>query len=377
MDGNQEEAQAEALPDPHEIAGLIRTALYDTDGEIVEGAFVDRWESNAGNAVEALEQIFERQGCTEENTALLRQAVSQPQAPLKAVISLLSELGRWTYPFLQAMRNDPSPQARLVAVCALGNSRLLWLSSHPLDPDVLLVGLEDTHAEVREAAVQTLAQYQVRINVPQAKEVLAHALDDEEPRVRIAAGSNIGFLERPEGGAALVRRLEMEPDNAVRQAILLAIARQIATIGAHVGYSGGTTLRQKVGEPLTALLVRALPHPNTQVRQNIALALYKLRGADVGAAMLEQLQQEKDLEVRYALLSSPYSPYGKIVEQALPVLAALLASDPSPIVRSKAVWVLKDLKPESLPLLHAALENPMPEVRQAATRVLEMISKHL
>jgi HEAT repeat protein len=354
---------------------LIQTALYDTGGEIIEGAFVDRWESYALNAVDALAEIFEREGFSEADAALIRQAVSELQAPVEAVLTLVSELGKWTHPLLEAMRDDPSPRARIIAVRALGNTRTLWLAHRKLDSAALLRGLEDSDASVREAAVQTLAQPIVRREVENAETALALALDDEDPRVRIAAGSTLGFFDRPDIADALVARLKTETDETARRAVLLAVAGKIKAEGVHSGYGGRAPLRKRVGEPLLAVLLNALTHPEAQVRQEVVGALHCIDGLDVAEALLELLRWEKNPDVRYALLRYPDRQYFQIPNQALPVFSALLVSDSSLTIRVQLVWVLKCFGDKAVPLILSALDDPNAGVRSAARRVLEMMGR--
>jgi len=359
--------------DRTKIEELIRTSLYDTDGESVEGAFVDRWESYAGRANDELAEIYTEWGFLEDDAALLRDALRQPEASLEAVASLAIALARWIHPILREMQNSPSTRERVVAVRMWGDTSFLWRIRQKLDLDVLLQGLADPEVAVREAGVQMLAPRSTRKDAPQAEMALDLALEDEAPSVRKAAGSAIAFLNRPEGAAALLRCLERETDKTVRRTLLLSIAGRIREEGVHTGYGGRLPMRQQVGEPLLALLLRTLSDPEVQIRVEVVRALHEVDGPEVASALLERLRKEPNPDVRYALLRYPDRQYGRIVEQALPVLADLLESDPSPLVRSQAVWVLKGCGLRARPLLRAALENPMPEVRASATRVLEML----
>jgi len=361
--------------DRTKIEELIRTSLYDTDGESVEGAFVDRWESYAGRANEALAEIYQEQGFTEADAVLIREAIRQPEAPLEAVASLSIELAHWIQPILPAMRNSPSPRERAVAVRILGDTSFLWRIRQDLDLDVLLQGLVDPEVAVRETTVRMLSLLPRRKEALQAETALALALEDEAPCVRMAAGSALTFLNRPEGAAALLRCLEHETDKSVRRTLLLAIADQIRKEGVHTGYAGRLPMRQQVGEPLVALLLRTLSDAEVPVRVGIVKALHEVGGTDVALALLERLRKEAHPDVRYVLLRYPDRQYSQIIGQALPVFTELLESDPSAQVRSQAVWVLKGCGLHARPLLRAALENPMPEVRAAATRVLEMLGE--
>ena len=66
------------------VADLIHTALYDTDGETVEGGFVDRWESYALTAIDELKEIYRGRPFTPADEELLRKAICEPGAPTNA-----------------------------------------------------------------------------------------------------------------------------------------------------------------------------------------------------------------------------------------------------------------------------------------------------
>ncbi|HEX5717793.1 MAG TPA: hypothetical protein VF179_16665, partial [Thermoanaerobaculia bacterium] len=101
------------LEDPEapsdDVERLVRTALHDRGGEMVEGGFVDRWESNASRAIESLQEIFGRRGFSDADAAVVRAAVRDANAPADAAVALLRELGEWTRPMVEALLDDALP----------------------------------------------------------------------------------------------------------------------------------------------------------------------------------------------------------------------------------------------------------------------------
>ena len=81
-----------AASDLQQIGELVHTALYDTGGELVEGGFVDHWESNAGVALNELAEVFRQSGLWGEAEVLIRTAVRAPEAPPGAAAELVGRL---------------------------------------------------------------------------------------------------------------------------------------------------------------------------------------------------------------------------------------------------------------------------------------------
>lgn len=345
---------AAAFSGPGDVERLVHVAVHDRTGEMVEGGFVDRWESNASRAIGALEEIFERRGVSDADAALVLAAVREPDARADAAVALLTGLGRWTRPIVEELLDDALPAARVVAVRA---------GAHLLDPVFLLRPLRDADPAVRAAAVRALAEH--RQKVPGAGTHLARALEDEDARVRAAAGATQGFLDDPAAGEALAVRLSVEPDARARKSIIAAVARKTRSEGTHVGPD---TLARRIGEPIRAMLLRELNNSDPGIRVLVASALERLRGEDVAAAMLERLRTEENGKVRATLLL--FHGYPAIADRALPVLAPLLASDADPLIRTRAGFLLEGFGAAAAAPLIAALSDPDGGVRRAAVMSL-------
>src|SRR5687767_124407 len=149
------------------VTELIRIALHDTGGESVEGGFVDRWESNAGVAIDELQELFTRSGFGAPDAERIRQAAIDPSVPVDALVTLLTGLKQWTAPVTESLLDDPAPHARIAAVRA---------GASLLAPDYLLRLARDPDPAVRGAAVATLSAHRTRL--PEAEGVIARALRD-------------------------------------------------------------------------------------------------------------------------------------------------------------------------------------------------------
>src|SRR5688500_16562068 len=178
------------------IVALLHTALFDTGGESVEGAFVDHWESNAGQAIDELEELFTESGFGRPDGERMRRAAIDPSVPVDALVTLLTGLKQWSAPVTEALLDDPAPHARVAAVRA---------GTTFLDPEFLLRLARDPDPAVREAAVAGLTAHRTRL--PQAEGVIARALRDPVPEVRIAAGSLSGFLRDPAVSEKVAERI--------------------------------------------------------------------------------------------------------------------------------------------------------------------------
>ncbi|HYJ80032.1 MAG TPA: HEAT repeat domain-containing protein [Longimicrobiaceae bacterium] len=317
---------------------------------MVEGGFVDHWESHASRAIESLQDIFSARGLSDADAALIRAAVRDPAATADAAATLLSELAPWTRSIVEELLDDPLPAARAVAVAA--GARLL-------DPVFLLRPLRDADPAVRAAAVRALAEH--RQQVPGAGAHLARALGDADAGVRAAAGATQDFYGNPAAGEALVHRLSVERDARARNAIIAAVARKTRTEGTHADHG---TVARRIGVPLQAMLLKELHNDDARVRALVASALERLRGEAVAAAMLERLLVEENPRVRATLLL--FNGYPAVAGRALPVLASLLGSDADPLVRTRAGHLLEAFGEPAAPTLTAALDDPDPNVRRAA-----------
>jgi HEAT repeat protein len=340
-----------------EAARLLHTALYNCDGETVEGAFVDRWESYAQRARNALRRLADSHGFSAELETLIAEAVRAPEAPTEAAATLLRELHPHSRPLLARLLRDRTPRVRAVAV---------RVGPPMLEPAVLARTLKDASFEVRLAAVQTITEH--RRVVPDAELLLVRALDDPDARVREAAGPAIGFYNNPEAAAALIRYLDQTSDPKSRAVIIESIARRVRREGVHVSRS---VLRERVGEPIRALLLRELANPDPELRILIARALERLYDAEVAEAMFHRLTVEPELEVRRTL--TLFEGYPLVEERALPFLAELLSSDPDGLIRARVAFLFEWFGPKTAPLLIEALSDVESNVRRAAAISLEKV----
>ena len=336
--------------DPHGIAALIQTALYDTAGEMVEGGFVDRWEPYAASAIDELAKIFRTHGYSERDAQTFRAIMRDPKPPFAAVVALIQGLAQFTRPLIVEMRQDPNPHARRVAK---------RVGAQLFDPVFWLESLNDPDPEVRASAVTSLAQN--RRIVSGAENYLIRALDDGDARVRKLAGEAVTFYKQPAGGDALVRRLEVEPSQRVRKAILSAIAREVRRLGVHLDHPA---VAEGIGPPIKALLLRELNNADAEIRQVVASALERVRGVDVATAMLDRLLIEREEAVRWTLVL--FTGFPAITERAFPILASLLANDPDATVRLRIAWLMEYFGPAAIPLLIAALDDAEGARRPAA-----------
>lgn len=346
----QMDNQETSEDDPHSMAALIKTALYDSSGEMVEGAFVDRWESYAANAIDELAEIFRTHGYTEREAQIFRAIMRDPEPPVDAVVALIQGLAKFTRPLIVEMRRDPNPRARLVAK---------RVGAQLFDPVFWLESLDDPDPEVRASAVNSIAQN--RRIVSGAEEYLIRALNDDDPRVRKLAGETVTFYKQPAGGEALVRRLEAETSKNVRKAILAAIAREVRRLGVHLDH---TAVAEGIGPAIKRLLLTELNHPDAEIRQLVASALERLRGEDVATAMLDQLLIEREPSVRCTLML--FNGFSTITARSFPILVSMLTSDPDATVRLRIAWLMESFGPAAISLLITALDDAEGPRRPAA-----------
>jgi HEAT repeat protein len=336
-----------------EVGACIRTALYDTGGESVEGGFVDRWVPNAHVACEDLEDVFERDGFLPHYQAQLREALFAEDVPHAAAAQLLIWLKRYTLPLIEELLVAAAPHVRAIGVAA---------ASAVLASDMWLPALRDASPEVRLAAVRSAAEQHRAI--PDVDNYLLQALGDPDTAVSQAAAERIQFYRKPRVGAALAQHLAQEPRPPIRKALLLNMATELRRAGIHVQ---GAKLEEGLGVPVRAALLRELDNDDPEVRQAIASALERLRGEEVAARMLERLQAEQHYDVVAQLLM--FNGYRAVAERALPVLAGLLGS-PTTTFRVRAAFLLENFGQAAVPFLLQALDDADVGVRRAAAMSL-------
>ncbi|MEO6063294.1 MAG: HEAT repeat domain-containing protein, partial [Thermoflexales bacterium] len=328
--------------DSDQVAALLETALHDSGGESVEGAYVDHWVSNASAAIDTLDELFRERGFTDTDTALITAAIRDPRAPSDAVTRLLIGIKRWTHQIRMSLSEDPRPEIRAAAARA---------DPSLFDPAPWLRDLADADSRVRREAIGIIRLYQSRTDNAQAH--LRAALDDPDPGVRTAAAEAIDFYRDEPGAAALARRIEIEPERNIRKTIQIRIADRIARESIHVG---ADTIEARTGPELKGALLRALHDEDDEVRAQTFHAFRRWRSPEVASALFERLQVETSPKVRAWLVM--YEGYSIIRERALPHLLDMLHSDPSAVIRTRVAFLMGGFGPETVPALVDALDDP-------------------
>jgi len=354
---SREKPASDRLDRDRRIDALLRTALHDTGGESIEGGFVDRYEKYCWQAVDALDDLFRRDKFTPADEDRIRQALRQPDVVPDNAVHLLVYLRQYTANLVDEMLGDQSPEVRAVAATSAVKRG---------DYDRWTRALDDPDPRVRLAAVTALATDGGR---PYDKgPPLRGLLDDDDPEVRRVAIGCCGFIRDPEGAAALLRRLQIEPDDDLRRVILLRLGQGTA---GQAYNGGGDRLVRAIGPDVRAALHQAVAHPDAEVRLAAAKALALLDGVEDAVAMLARLAVEEAPEVRRALTSR--TPYHRISQQAFPVLSRLLAGDCDPVVRWQAAIDLRYCGPIAQPVLLAALGDGNAGVRREAAESLGIV----
>ncbi len=305
------------------VAGLIHDALWAEGGETVEGAFVDRWVSNASLAYNELTERFQEHGFSDADAELFRQAMRRE--PTDRMVDLLDALRTWTESVVRQMLDDPEPRARATALGVAW--RFLPVTS-------LVPYLKDPDATVRAAALNAVCDRRYGVPEPERKAHLEQAFADPSPEVRRAAGLGFVVYGKPEVRRNLAHMIENEPDKGVHTDLVTALARETARSGI-----GGDPeqLTSRLGPELRALLIQELNNDDPQVRKTLAEALVRLRGRDVGNALLYRLAMEESGDVRFAMRH--YSGFDEVLDRALEVFAHRLMAEPEPWIREKLEYL--------------------------------------
>lgn len=190
--------------------------------------------------------------------------------------------------------------------------------------------------EARARAVRTLATVDLEGYLP----LVASALDDPSPVVRVTAARALARPDRPDLLDELLPRLERFA--GWRHAFLSALL-------AGVGFAAAPSLRAVLGDPGRASWVRAV----------VAEALALLRDPEASGLAARVLDEEADVELRAACL--------KVIGAAgvphhLPLLRRL-ATDPHPAVRAAAMSALgRTYGSDEMELLREGLADASPWV---------------
>ncbi len=197
-----------------QIADLLGTALQNTEGEMVEGALVDRWEPSENDpadnrlAASRLEELFRSTGFTEADAGQIQAALSRHDAPHEHAAHLAGRLRDFIGPLVERMLADPDARDRAsgvrAAVMALPHERWTQVLADPDSP------------EVREAVVRALS----RFRTPEVAAVLFERLRVETHRdVRHALALYDGFHLVDGAGPVLVDVMLHDRDSRVRSQV--------------------------------------------------------------------------------------------------------------------------------------------------------------
>jgi HEAT repeat protein len=211
------------------------------------------------------------------------------------------------------------------------------------------------------------------------RETFAAALDDDDPRVRDAAGRSLGRRSEPEAVPALIRALESERHTSVRQTLLRALgsAGTPEAIDALLDrrLDEDPAIRYAVARGLGRAgdprgydpLVEALDDASSEVRLGAMQALGELGDARAASLLAGRLSSP-DADVRRAAAEALASV--ATAEQADALVSAL--GDDEWQVRIAAVRALArlDRRHAREPLRRVAASDPDPLVRETASRAL-------
>ena len=123
------------------------------------------------------------------------------------------------YALLELTADPSRREACCTAIAQLGEAQLDGVSATSEPLSKIAQGLNNIHPEVRCATVQVLA----RLKKPRASELLAAALDDRDPKVRLAATAALGHLGNRSWQEKLATLARTDPDPAVRRAAQKAL----------------------------------------------------------------------------------------------------------------------------------------------------------
>lgn len=245
---------------------------------------------------------------------------------------------------LRARLADPDPRVRGVAARSLGKIG-------GADAFAPIAGLlDDSDPFVRELAILGLEATGSGMFVAAVIPLLA----DPEMGVRSVAVSALGQADGPEAARALAAVVVGDPDDHTRVMAAGALAKRVAE-----------------SDIAVAALVQLLGDPDPGLRAKAAWALDELGSEAAVPGLAARLAREPDPEVRSAIVPAlagyPAAP------RALEGLLAALR-DPDPGVRNRAALGLAGSDdPEAAVALVAALRDPVHQVRLQAAWGLDEI----
>ena len=344
--------------DSEAIRELVRRALYDEGGELVEGGFVDRWESFADQALEELEDLLPPGALSPEIEDSIAEILTEPRAPAPRVARLLVWLKPRTGKLLERLMASESVAARQAAALAIGE---LGLS------DLVERARTDPNPIVRAATLRELTSAR-HPNLDIQSLMRQAATEDPAYEVRVVAAPAIRFFRDPKGQALLCRLLEEDPHPAVRRAILKGLAEEIRRIGITVS---GPSIREGIGPALFETVLKALGHDDPEIRYLMAMAAERICGEDVARAMLERFRVEQDPKVRARL--AHFGGFAAIADESFPVLVDLFQNDTNPAVRVWVGFLFESFGARAEPVMLDALADRFEGVHRPAVMSLKRV----
>jgi hypothetical protein len=319
------------------ISRQIHVALWETGGESIEGAFVDRYESFSDQAIdELLEAGFGIQMSNETIAAL-----SDPALDLAKAAHFVYRIGRDHPEFPSSLLDSPNPQIREVYFRAVGKlpGTVDWRR-----------GLVDPADKVRAAAILSMGSRVPAI--PEAESAKLAALGDPSPLVRRTAVAGIDFFRNPVGSDVLADVIEKDVDRSVVERAILHIADVVSRAGISLDTS---RVLEGLDDRLKHHLISALSDDNPSVRDAAARALHRLQEPETARAMLARLDLEQNHTVRGTLLL--YPGFATVPDAAFPVLARL-ATGGDDLARVRSSFLLESFGQRAIEPLRLALKHP-------------------
>jgi HEAT repeat protein len=294
---------------------------------------------------------------------------------------------------LDRLANDSDPGVRQNAAWALGR-----LGPNPELVPNLAAALDDRDALVRRDAADALREYGQSAGLA-AQLLLKLAVSDDDEPVREAARSALVAVVGPKNQslvAPLGKMLKDSNPEVVRSAAMalgniggpeaaiavpiLVEALKSEDVDARQMACAALANFKEHAEPAIPQLRDALKDADPIVRRNAALALGStgVKAADTVRDLARLLHSREPDDVRFQAIQA-IAFLGPAAERALPEILAVLASDPNPRARHRAVWcvrVVEDWEKTGITkALVAVLHEKQPEtlgVRYEAARYLAL-----
>ncbi|MFB3739174.1 MAG: HEAT repeat domain-containing protein, partial [Candidatus Velamenicoccus archaeovorus] len=356
-------ARALADPDPDVRAAALQSLPMSSDAETTE--LLSRSLSDPDERVRrAATHRFATSVGHDPDTAwaVLRSCSPRERGEL---VAALQESGSGLTEMAFERLGSIDEQERVLAVDVLG-----WGGS-PGCVEAAIHALADPSAPVRRSAVASLG----RLREPSAAGALAKALVDPDPDVRIGAIAALGTIDDESVLGALVTALK-DPEPRVREAasqVLTewsspAVARRLAGVLAVPGLRDpAADLLTRIGPASVELLIDVLRQGNPELSPIVGGLLQRVIGLDELLGRLNAPDPERRLRAVEAVGAVGGPP-------AVDALVRTLF-DPDERIRVRSAQLLGALGDAraAQPIRQAALEDPVPEVVQAATEALSRL----